>query len=457
MPGFHTFDVMVALAPAGVVGIDEGARYSDADHAILSQPHSPFAWQKNGEMSEPEADGLQKSFPPSTSHAGFIRSSSPWSQPQCPAVRLQDNLQQQHTGMRRSFTCARLATHDELVTSPQEETPSLDHLEKSSKAVSMPLEPKQSFGLNSEWPMVRSGHSSDQGPRQRMEDAHLLVDDLSISLGDTIISHPRAFYGVFDGHGGDAAAKYVSGQLLGHVLRDVSFPSRVDSALRNAFLRTDQELEAAHSSSIQPMEAGTTALAVMLLGKSLFVANAGDCRAVLCRAGKVVELTRDHRPSCLLERKRVEQAGGFVVDDYLNDQLAVTRALGDWHLQGLKARGADGDVISGPLIADPEIRESVITEEDEFIVLACDGLWDAFPHSNEVISFARRCLRAHNDPVQCSQELVQEALRRNSCDNVTVVTVCLSEQRPPLLAEHEFRNSRLKRSVSENQLRTVQQ
>ncbi|CAI5517147.1 unnamed protein product [Closterium sp. Naga37s-1] len=216
-----------------------------------------------------------------------------------------------------------------------------------------------------------------------MEDAHVMVDDLTKSFGDLSFSRRGSFYGVFDGHGGDAAAKFVSSQLLGNILSDPSFPDRVGQAICNAFMRTDRELEMAHTLASEPMESGTTALAVLLLGKALYVANVGDCRAVLCRRGKVLELSRDHRPSCQLERERVQLAGGFIVEDYLNDQLAVTRALGDWHLQGMKNRAADGETVVGPLIAEPELREAELTEEDEFLVIGCDGLWDAFRHSHE--------------------------------------------------------------------------
>ncbi|CAI7775811.1 unnamed protein product [Closterium sp. NIES-54] len=341
----------------------------------------------------------------------------------------------------------------------------------------------------STWPVVRSGFSADKGGRQRMEDAHVAVDDLSQAIGDVAVAHPRAFYGIFDGHGGDAAAQFARQKLLGHVVRDAAFPLHVGSALRNAFLRTDRELETARTAEGHAMDSGTTALAVLLLGRSLYVANAGDCRAVLCRRGQAVELSRDHRAACQHERARVERAGGWVVDDYLNDQLAVTRALGDWHIEGLKTRrssaaaapdsagaagaagavdaatsgatcgatgaatdvatdtaggshapgsseadaavrkaggttctgpaaamasppspgsDSDSDVIEGPLIADPEVHEAHLSNpEDEFLVLACDGLWDAFNNegggSKEVVAFARRRLRLHNNPQQCSK------------------------------------------------------
>ncbi|CAI5508768.1 unnamed protein product [Closterium sp. Naga37s-1] len=284
----------------------------------------------------------------------------------------------------------------------------------------------------STWPVVRSGFSADKGGRQRMEDAHVAVDDLSQAIGDVAVAHPRAFYGIFDGHGGDAAAQFARQKLLGHVVRDAAFPLHVGSALRNAFLRTDRELETARTAEGHAMDSGTTALAVLLLGRSLYVANAGDCRAVLCRRGQAVELSRDHRAVCQHERARVERAGG----------------------------DSDSDVIEGPLIADPEVHEAHLSNpEDEFLVLACDGLWDAFNNegggSKEVVAFARRRLRLHNDPQQCSKDLVEEAIRRHACDNVTVLTVCFSLDPPPLLQHHELLHSQLPRSFSEYSLRCL--
>ena len=159
--------------------------------------------------------------------------------------------------------------------------------------------------------------------------------------------------------------------------------------------------------------------------RELIVANAGDCRAVLCRKGMAVEMSRDHKPDLLEERVRIEALGGYVYDGYLNGYLSVARAFGNWHVEGLKGACC-------PLSVEPEVRRVDLTEEDEFMIIGCDGLWDVFSNENAV-SFARRELQRHNDPVQCSRELVNEALRRNSSDNLTVVIVCFHAVPPPEL------------------------
>lgn len=267
-----------------------------------------------------------------------------------------------------------------------------------------------------------------------MEDAHVALDDISPMTSGRTFCQPQGFYGVFDGHGGCEAADYLKNVLLGRVMSDKDFPTKAGRAMTNAFLQADRELENQWISQGREADAGTTALAALVLGRMLFVANAGDCRAVMSSRGRAVDITRDHRTALPAERARVLEAGGTISDDYLNDKLAVTRALGDWHMEDLKRRSeANGaTTTTGPLIAEPDVFESVLAEGDEFMVMACDGLWDAFQgRSQDVIDFARRHLSFHNDPLQCSKDLVQHALREDGSDNITVVVICF-KQGPPV-------------------------
>jgi protein phosphatase 2C family protein 2/3 len=107
-----------------------------------------------------------------------------------------------------------------------------------------------------------------------------------------------------------------------------------------AFMQIDRDYLAAISSSAAAAEdsAGTTALAAVIWGSTLYVANAGDSRAVLSRHGKAIELTRDHKPHEPSERQRIELCGGYVCSEgRLCGELAVARAIGDFHLPQLKA------------------------------------------------------------------------------------------------------------------------
>ncbi|OEL35915.1 putative protein phosphatase 2C 27 [Dichanthelium oligosanthes] len=292
-------------------------------------------------------------------------------------------------------------------------------------------------------PVFRSGSCADIGPKSYMEDEHVCVDNLVEHLGlrGPGIPAPGAFYGVFDGHGGTDAACFVRKNILKFITEDSHFPNSIERAIRSAFVKADHAIADSHSLD---RNSGTTALAVLIFGRTLLVANAGDCRAVLGKRGRAVDLSRDHKPSCTVERLRIENLGGTVFDGYLNGQLAVARAIGDWHMKGSK-----GSVC--PLTPEPEFREVGLTEEDEFLIIGCDGLWDVMS-SQCAVSMVRKELMAHNDPQRCSRELVQEALRRDCCDNLTVVVVCFSADPPPQIEVPRFR---VRRSISMEGLHTL--
>lgn len=296
-------------------------------------------------------------------------------------------------------------------------------------------------------PILRPGAWADIGFRSCMEDAYVCVDDFIHDYGlKNVNDGPNAFYGVFDGHGGKHAADFACNHLPRFIVEDKDFPMEIERAVASAFLQTDTAFAEACLLDAA-LASGTTALAALVVGSSLIVANAGDCRAVLCRRGKAFEMSRDHKPGCFHERKRIEALGGYVSDGYLNGQLNVARALGDWHMEGLK-----GNSGGGLLSAEPELKTTRLTEEDEFLIIGCDGIWDVFMSQNAV-DFARRRLQEHNDPAMCSKDVVEEALKRKSGDNLAVVVVCFQPQPPPNLV---VPRSKVHRSISAEGLKELQ-
>ncbi|KAL6285335.1 hypothetical protein ACE6H2_009725 [Prunus campanulata] len=106
---------------------------------------------------------------------------------------------------------------------------------------------------------------------------------------------------------------------------------------------------------------------------------------------------------------QIESLGGYIDDGYLNGQLGVTRALGDWHLEGMK----DGRTLE---CSEPELKLMTLTKDDEFLIIGSDGIWDAFTSQN-VVAFARRRLQEHNDVKLCCKEIIEEAINRGASDN----------------------------------------
>ena len=158
---------------------------------------------------------------------------------------------------------------------------------------------------------------------------------------------------------------------------------------------------------------------------------------MLGKRGRAIEMSKDHKPNCKSEKIRIEKLGGAIYDGYLNGQLSVSRALGDWHMKRPKGSAS-------PLSAEPELQDMLLGEDDEFLILGCDGLWEVMS-SQCAVTIARKELMLHNDPEQCSRELVREALKRDTCDNLTVVVICFSPDPPPRI---EIAPSRVRRSIS---------
>ncbi|ERN07416.1 hypothetical protein AMTRI_Chr12g241640 [Amborella trichopoda] len=243
------------------------------------------------------------------------------------------------------------------------------------------------------------GYASSPGKRSSMEDFYETrvcgVDGQIVGL-----------FGVFDGHGGAQAAEYVKQNLFSNLITHPKFFSDTKSAIADAYNHTDSEFLKIDDN--YQRDAGSTASTAVLVGDRLVVANVGDSRAVICRDGNAVAVSRDHKPDQSDERQRIENAGGFVMwagTWRVGGVLAVSRAFGD-------------KLLKQYVVADPEIKEEVIDNSLEFLILASDGLWDVVTNE-EAVSM----IKSIEDPEEASKRLTQEAYRRGSGDNITCIVV----------------------------------
>jgi serine/threonine protein phosphatase PrpC len=168
--------------------------------------------------------------------------------------------------------------------------------------------------------------------------------------------------------------------------------------------------------------AGCTAVCALVAGNQLVVANAGDSRCVLSRAGKAVALTEDHKPTNDEEFSRIMKAGGFVADGRVNGSLNLSRALGDLEYKQVSSLPPEEQMVT----ANPEIRSLRLTDDDEFLILACDGIWDVLTN-DDAVAFVRERLIKGFSPKQICEEACDYCLAEDTggcgkgCDNMSIV------------------------------------
>ena len=178
-----------------------------------------------------------------------------------------------------------------------------------------------------------------------------------------------------------------------------------------------------------PVHAGATAIVAILEGNTLTVANAGDSRAVLCRNGQAAPLSNDHKPLNVVEHGRITNAGGFVnTFGRINGNLNLSRSLGDFKYKQNPNLLPSEQIIT----AEPEIRTIEIQEEnDELLILGCDGIWDCL--SNQAcVDFVKSRLEKNMSLREIGCELVDSIVSENprvtqgiGGDNMTIVIVDL--------------------------------
>ncbi len=233
---------------------------------------------------------------------------------------------------------------------------------------------------------VREGRRMDYRAQTKesnfMEDRHIAQTIGGLS-----------FFGVYDGHGGIAAADYARENLYKNFLKAQG--ETTGQRLKNAFLKTDKDFLELEKNS------GTTAVVAVIdaIKKKLYIANAGDSRAMLIHNGQV-SVTKDHKPE-EEEKERIERAGGFVAEGKIwvnHYYLAVSRAIGDSDFKG-----------SG-VISDPDIYESSF-DKDDVLILACDGLWDVMLNE-EVADFVYKQFNKNKIDEETKEQILKEGAER---------------------------------------------
>lgn len=139
--------------------------------------------------------------------------------------------------------------------------------------------------------------------------------------------------------------------------------------------------------------------------RKLTVANAGDSRAVMGRAGKAVALSFDHKPENQVEIDRITKAGSVITEGRVDGNLNLTRALGD-----LKYKRKEGLTPEEcPITANPDTYEYEFDTECDFILMGCDGVWEQ-KSNEEMVAWVYERLNAKKDHKDIISELLHECL-----------------------------------------------
>uniref|UniRef100_A0A8C1CAY3 Protein phosphatase 1G n=2 Tax=Cyprinus carpio TaxID=7962 RepID=A0A8C1CAY3_CYPCA len=197
-------------------------------------------------------------------------------------------------------------------------------------------------------------------------------------------------------------------------------------------------------------DSGTTAVVALIRGKQLIVANAGDSRCVVSEKGKAVDMSYDHKPEDELELTRIKNAGGKVtMDGRVNGGLNLSRAIGDHFYKRNKTLPPEEQMISSL----PDVKVLTLSEDHEFMVIACDGIWNVMS-SQEVVDFVNERLKTEagkNRPLSAIiEELLDHCLAPDTsgdgtgCDNMTCIIITF----PPHLG-NSIGESTKKRNLEE--------
>ncbi|CAA0830869.1 Probable protein phosphatase 2C 76 [Striga hermonthica] len=256
-----------------------------------------------------------------------------------------------------------------------------------------------SGGWKSKDGTLSCGYSSFRGKRASMEDFYDIksskVDGQSVCL-----------FGIFDGHGGARAAEFLKEHLFENLLKHPEFIANTKLAISETYQQTDRDFLDSEKETFR--DDGSTASTAVLVGNHLYVANVGDSRTIISKAGKAIPLSEDHKPNRSDERKRIESAGGVVM------------WAGTWRVGGVLAmsRAFGNRMLKQFVVAEPEIQDLEVDQNLELLVLASDGLWDVVPNE-DAVSIAQ----TEDDPECGARKLTETAFTRGSADNITCIVV----------------------------------
>lgn len=254
-----------------------------------------------------------------------------------------------------------------------------------------------------------------KGMRDQNEDKHDIIIN---SDGKDSSKNNINFFAVYDGHGGKDVSNFVHKNMSKFFTdKRICYPLS-KKYVDNVYDHIQDTLKKFKYSYVS----GTTGLIVVNYKKNgddyLNIINNGDCRSILCRDNFAMPLTKDHKPNWPEEKTRIEGIGGKIVFDGY-----------DWRIKDLSVSRAFGDLDATPYVTHkPELYRYKLDNNDKFIVIACDGLWDVMQNFDVVNFILSHCYdktyttRTRKN-VNIAKKLAEHAIKKGSTDNITVIVI----------------------------------
>jgi protein phosphatase PTC2/3 len=210
--------------------------------------------------------------------------------------------------------------------------------------------------------------------------------------------------GVYDGHGGpdvaENASKIIPKEVVMHARKGVNIKDAFKKAFKVA------------SSEGQHLYIGSTALAFLIQGRTLIVANAGDCRMLLIDENNNTQLTTDHRVTNQDEFNRLIAAGATIKGNrvfYDEFGLNISRALGDLAMKKV-------GVTDEPDVGVFKLPEKYI------LIAATDGLW-CYLKNDQVSKIVKFDLSAEAIGKELIRIIKAKSRKYNYLDNTTLIVL----------------------------------
>lgn len=272
---------------------------------------------------------------------------------------------------------------------------------------------------------LKYGVSAMQGWRMNMEDAH--ITNLNLP-GDA------ALFAVFDGHGGQEVARFCGKYFSDELVKNEHFgKGNFKAALEETFLKMDAILmgqdamdflrEFKNETEGQTF-AGCTANVVLVTKTEIYCANAGDSRCyIYTKDNQCLPMSSDHKPDVETERARIHAAGGYVSEGRVNDNLNLTRAIGDLEYKKNPQLKPEAQIIS----AFPDVKVHPISKDLNFMLVGCDGIWETLTAA-EICKIAEMRLAKNTPLPNICEELLDKLIAKDTsegtgCDNMSLVMV----------------------------------